>query len=70
MYRIVKNFKTLNKYNPVSGHSWSVPGSFIGWSVTGGRWITTNHRSLAAAEKEVKTREGLDRILQEHYPNV
>ena len=50
-------WKPIERFNPISGHRWTEQGKTIGYKVRGGGWLPTEHRTLAAAEKEKALRE-------------
>jgi hypothetical protein len=60
-FRIVETFKTIEKFNKLSGHRWTEQGRSTGFEVRGGLWCTTKHRSIEAAQKEVALRESIER---------
>jgi hypothetical protein len=59
---IIENFKILHCYNPMSNHRWTEQGKTTGYTVRGGGWLPTKHRTLKGAEKELQLR---NQILQE-----
>lgn len=59
---IKERYVMEGKFNPISGHYWFEPGETFGYKVVGGGWLPTYHRTLKAAEKELKIRE---QILEE-----
>ena len=63
-YKITEIFKTIPKYNPISGHRWTEYGKSTGFEVSGGLWTTTRHRTKESAIKEIKTRNGIDLLLR------
>jgi hypothetical protein len=54
---IKENFKCIHKHNPISGHSWAEHGETTSYSVVGGGWMPTEHKTLRQAEKEVTIRQ-------------
>jgi len=56
---IQEEYKVVNHYNAMSGHSWSEQGSLKGYSVIGGGWMRSYHRTLKTAEREVELRKSI-----------
>ena len=59
---IIGVYKTIWRHNPISGHQWPEKGDPIGFTVEGGGWMPTKHKTLQGAEKELLLRK---QILQE-----
>ena len=59
---IVESFELIHRYNPISDHRWTEHGKSVGFTVHGGSWMPTRHKTLPAAERELFIRK---QILQE-----
>lgn len=59
-YRISKQYRTVWKRNPISGHSWPEYEELKGWEVTGGWWGVSKHRKISKAIEEAELRESID----------
>jgi len=59
---ITENFQSVKKTNPVSGHGWTEKGKLLYYTVRGGGWLPTNHRTIKGASRELALR---NQILKE-----
>ena len=65
-YVIQESYKTIDRHNPISGHSWTELKEKIGYIVIGGLWLTTKHKTYNSALKEVETRKNIDELINKH----
>lgn len=57
---IVPIYTTIEKHNPISGHTWTeFTGEIKGYEVSGGFFCRTFHRKLDSAEKEKQIRKSM-----------